>query len=61
MQFHADQCYCETIAKGTVLYALEIPSRGGNTLFASTYAAYESLSPDLRAAAEQVRVLFVYD
>ncbi|MGH7088284.1 MAG: TauD/TfdA dioxygenase family protein [Stellaceae bacterium] len=61
MQFHADQCYYETIAKGAVLYALEIPSRGGNTLFASTYAAYESLPPDLRATAERLCVLFLYD
>ena len=61
MQFHADQCYYETIAKGAVLFALEIPARGGNTLFASTYAAYESLPPDLRAEAERMRVLFLYD
>ena len=49
------------IAKGGVLYALEIPSRGGNTLFASTHAAYESLPPDLRARAERLQVLFLYD
>ncbi|HUZ71453.1 MAG TPA: TauD/TfdA family dioxygenase [Stellaceae bacterium] len=61
MQFHADQCYYETIAKGAVLYALEIPSRGGNTLFASTHAAYESLPPDLRAQVDRMRVLFLYD
>ena len=61
MQFHADQCYYETIAKGGVLYALEIPSCGGNTLFASTHAAYESLPPDLRARAERLQVLFRYD
>jgi taurine dioxygenase len=61
MQFHADQCYYEAIAKGAVLYGLEIPSRGGNTLFASTHAAYESLSPDLRAQADRLRVLFLYD
>lgn len=61
MQFHADQCYYETIAKGAVLYAIEIPSRGGNTLFASTHAAYESLPPDLRAQADRLRVLFLYD
>ena len=43
MQFHADQCYYETPAKGAVLYAIEIPSSGGNTLFASTYAGEVSL------------------
>lgn len=61
MQFHNDQCYYENPAKGAVLYAMEIPSRGGNTLFASTYAAYESLPEELRDAAERMRVLFLYD
>jgi taurine dioxygenase len=61
MQFHADQCYYENPAKGAVLYALEIPSSGGNTLFSSTYAAYDSLAAHLRARAERMQVLFVYD
>ncbi|PWT84176.1 MAG: TauD/TfdA family dioxygenase [Proteobacteria bacterium] len=61
MQFHADQCYYENPAKGAVLYAVEIPSKGGNTLFASTYAAYEGLAPVLRARADTMQVLFLYD
>jgi len=61
MQFHADQCYYENPAKGAVLYALEVPSRGGNTLFASTAAAYESLPADLREEADRMQVLFLYD
>jgi taurine dioxygenase len=61
MQFHADQCYYENPAKGAVLYALEVPSSGGNTMFSSTYAAYDCLASDLRARAERMQVLFVYD
>jgi taurine dioxygenase len=61
MQFHSDQCYYENPAKGAVLYALEIPSRGGNTLFASTYAAHDILPQDLLKAAERMQVLFLYD
>jgi taurine dioxygenase len=61
MQFHADQCYYENPAKGAVLYALEIPSRGGNTLFASTLAAFERLGHDLREQALRLQVLFLYD
>jgi taurine dioxygenase len=61
MQFHADQCYYETPAKGAVLYGIEIPSQGGNTLFANTYAGYESLSADLRGKAEKLQVQFLYD
>ncbi len=61
MQFHADQCYYENPAKGAVLYGLEIPSKGGNTLFASTYAAYDRLAAALRERAERIQVLFLYD
>ena len=61
MQFHADQCYYENPAKGAVLYALEIPKHGGNTLFASTVAAFDSLPQDLREQALRMQVLFLYD
>jgi taurine dioxygenase len=61
MQFHADQCYYETVAGGAVLYAVEVPSRGGNTLFGSTHRAYATLPPELRARVEGREVEFVYD
>ncbi len=61
MQFHADQCYYENPAKGAVLYAIEVPAIGGNTLFSSGYAAYDSLAPDLRAQIARMQVLFLYD
>ena len=61
MQFHSDQCYYENPAKGAVLYGMEIPSKGGNTLFASTYAAFDSLPPGLRERVERMQVLFLYD
>jgi taurine dioxygenase len=37
---------------GTLLYSVEIPSQGGDTLFASGYAAYETLDPALRDKLE---------
>ena len=61
MQFHADQCYYDIVAGGAVLYAIEVPSRGGNTMFASTNRAYETLSPELRARIEGREIEFVYD
>lgn len=61
MQFHADQCYYENPAKGAVLYALDIPSRGGNTLFSSTIAAFKSLPQELREQSLHLQVLFLYD
>ena len=45
----------EVPSKGTMLYSVEIPSTGGNTLFASGYAAYETLDPALRATLEGER------
>jgi taurine dioxygenase len=61
MQFHSDQCYYENPAKGAVLYGIEIPSKGGNTLFSSSYAAYDSLPEAMRQRAERMQVLFLYD
>ena len=41
--WHSDVSYDELPAKATSVHALEIPSRGGNTCFASGYRAYDSL------------------
>ena len=35
MHFHTDQCHQPVPAKATLLYAIEIPREGGNTLFSS--------------------------
>ena len=61
MQFHTDQCHQEVPAKATVLYAIEIPSTGGNTLFANAYAAYETLPADIKQRIAGRRALNAYD
>jgi taurine dioxygenase len=61
MQFHADQCYYDTVAGGAVLYAIEVPRWGGNTLFGSTGRAYATLPPELRSRIDGRQVEFVYD
>ena len=61
MQFHTDQCHQAVPAKATLLYAIEIPSHGGNTLFANAYAAYATLPADIRARIEGRRALNAYD
>jgi taurine dioxygenase len=48
MMFHHDMIHTEVPSKATLLYSVEIPSTGGNTLFASGYAAYETLDPAIR-------------
>jgi taurine dioxygenase len=61
MQFHSDQCYTERPAMGTMLYAIEIPEDGGNTLFANAYKAYEALPMDVRRRIDGRKALQVYD
>jgi taurine dioxygenase len=52
MMFHHDMIHSEMPDKATLLYAVEIPSTGGNTLFASGYAAYDTLDPEIRNRLE---------
>src|SRR5262249_25786704 len=48
MQFHTDQCYVERPAAASMLYAIEVPRAGGNTLFANAYLAYATLPADIK-------------
>jgi taurine dioxygenase len=52
MMFHHDMIHAPIPSKATLLYAVEIPSAGGNTLFASGYAAYETLDRAVRDKLE---------
>jgi taurine dioxygenase len=61
MQFHTDQCHQERPAKASMLYAIEIPSVGGNTLFANAYAAYETLPAEVKRRIEGRRAINAYD
>ena len=47
-EWHTDHSYDEIPAMGSILYAREVPSVGGDTLFASMYAAYDALSDGLK-------------
>lgn len=54
--WHTDMSYLPRPPKASMLYALEIPPRGGDTHFASMVATYESLPPALRARAQGLMV-----
>jgi taurine dioxygenase len=58
--WHTDGAYDPEPFKATQLYALAVPSRGGDTHFASMYAAYEALPPRLRERLEGRRGVFTY-
>jgi taurine dioxygenase len=61
MNFHTDQCHQERPAMASMLYALEIPSTGGNTLFANAYLAYETLPAAMKRQIEGRNALNAYD
>ena len=61
MHFHSDQCYQERPALGTMLYSIEVPSEGGDTLFANGYKAYEALPAEVKERVRGLEALNVYD
>ena len=50
--FHADSSFRDNRPLGALLQAHVIPPAGGDTCFASMYAAYEALSPAMQAFLE---------
>lgn len=56
-QWHFDGATDETPQKGTLLTAREVDPAGGDTEFATTYAAYEALSEAEKAEIAHVRVV----
>ena len=61
MYFHSDQCYVENPSVGTMLYAMEVPSKGGDTIFANMYAAYDALPEETKVKIQGLRALNLYD
>jgi taurine dioxygenase len=51
-EWHSDVSCAETPPMGSILYLTKIPPTGGDTLFASMYAAYDRLSPPIKALIE---------
>ena len=46
--WHTDHTYDLEPAMGSILFAHQVPKKGGDTLFSSMYAAYETLSDGLK-------------
>ena len=56
--WHADTTYLPQPPMATMLIARELPPQGGDTIFASGYAAYEALSDGLKQMLAPLRAVF---
>jgi len=52
--WHADNTYTMQPPMGSLLRVLKLPSVGGDTSFASMYAAYDALSPTIQKLCDQL-------
>ncbi len=55
--WHSDFSFLDEPPSLTLLYAIELPQVGGDTLWSSQYAAYEALSPGMKSMLEPLRAI----
>jgi taurine dioxygenase len=58
--FHTDYSYLDVAARLTMLYSIEVPSKGGDTLFADMVAAYDDLPATMKRRIDGLTVLHHY-
>src|SRR5512132_2558191 len=58
--FHTDYSYLEVPARATMLYSIQVPKKGGDTLFANQYAAYDDLPADMKKKVDPLVALHHY-
>ncbi len=56
-QWHTDHTYDQLPAMGSMLYAREVPHKGGDTLFANMYKAYDALSEGMKDLLGSMRAV----
>ena len=61
MEFHTDQAHQEKPSAATMLYAIDVPKKGGETLFVNAYHAYETLPAELKTRIDGRRAINAYD
>lgn len=55
--WHSDHSFTTRPTMATMLYCREIPPVGGNTMFANTYMAYDTLSDTLKGVLEKLEAV----
>jgi taurine dioxygenase len=54
INWHSDSSFRETPTRGSLLYAIDVPASGGDTVWADMCAAYEDLSPTWKSFVESL-------
>lgn len=60
MMFHHDTIHRDEPHKATLLYSVEVPTYGGDTLFASGTGAYDALDSAMKAKLQGLRAVNFY-
>ncbi len=58
--WHSDISYKAKPPMGSLLYSLEVPPEGGDTLYTDMYAAYDALSEEMKGTLEGLRAVHGY-
>lgn len=58
--FHTDYSYLDIPARATLLYSIEVPKKGGDTLFADQYSAYDGLPAAMKRRVDPLVALHHY-
>lgn len=55
--WHSDVTFQEAPAMGSILYAVEVPPHGGDTMWANQYLAYDALSDGMKGMLDGLRAV----
>lgn len=58
--FHTDESFIATPPKATILYALDVPGRGGDTRYVNMKRAYETLPDDIKNQIRSLKAIHYY-